>query len=204
MKDYLDKLSKNARLSIQLEFEKSLYCGILQASPVIDRFCTWLLAGYGIAATLFVTNITNIQNLLSIEIIRISLTLLVCGALFGLLQKIYAFKSQLLWSVGENMLTHLNKSYEIYIKQCEEIKRMAGSANITVDLEADFSGIFNNILGSVPYWVRKKMKSGAAAGEKDLLFPYRKSFEQFKRQKKYAILEFLFFVGFVLIIIIYL
>lgn len=77
-------------LTAQQLLVRAALLGMLKASPVIDRFCGWLLAIGGGVVGFLLGNLDTIQPYLSIESISFLLWLFLVAFIFGFVEKLAA------------------------------------------------------------------------------------------------------------------
>jgi len=60
LKEALNNWAEINRKNTEVGFVEGLFTGALIASPIIDKFSTWLLAGTGATAALMIANINKL------------------------------------------------------------------------------------------------------------------------------------------------
>lgn len=189
-------LNKNTELNIsQLTFKV-----ILNSSLVLEKFSTWLLAGIGATCALIITNINSIATIIDLEIIKYSLLILVISGFLGFLCKYYSIKIQIILEVDEILRNKLPGIMSIHIDAEQIVHGKAIEQGILVNTVPDIMGSMRKVIDSVPWFKRKSAIKEFDKGAKDPLFGYRRGMRFLYCQSVATILEFLFFLMFILIV----
>jgi hypothetical protein len=64
--------------------------GMLKASPVLDRFCGWMLGLGGLTLGLLISNLDSVQPHLPVQAIQRFTWVFLLSFLFGFLEKLFA------------------------------------------------------------------------------------------------------------------
>ncbi len=199
-KKVLDSIATAVRLNAEQEIVRNTLKAALDQSRPIDQFSTWLLAGYAATAALFISNIRQISELISIESIKYCLAALIIGALFGFLEKTSAVRVTVLISVDEIIRSSLPKIIEQLERQKTQIQDTATQHNAEVSIQINMENVLTQIHDAIPNSKRLKVGKGMARGIKDPIFVYKKCMRTFQRQTIYASLEYILFIVFLLIV----
>jgi hypothetical protein len=140
-------------LTAQQILVRAALSGMLKASPVLDRFCGWVLGLGGITLGLLVSNLDSVKPCLSVSVIRQFAWMFLLVFLLGFLEKFIAAMIEAGLSSSEEVegaLHHL---------MSEEVE--------VVDAPLDPKLMIAEIRASVWYPMKWLVGFGAAKGAKD-------------------------------------
>lgn len=197
----LRKLAKNANAKAENELIKIMISSILDVSPIIDKYSTWLLAGCGAIASIMIANISSVIPFLGSFGFKISLYLLMASAIIGLLQKFRAIKVQSFSTITERLLARAEPISSIQQQTFIELQGTAKSYGFELDVapDLDIERIKNEFSAFAPFFMKNKSMENFDKGAKDELHGWRLAVGGFKWQIYFFVSQFILFIGFLLI-----
>lgn len=180
------------------EFIRISISSVIGTSPAIDSYSTWLLAGCGAIAALMVNNVKSIAPLLGNNGFKISIYLLVCSVVAGLFQKYRSLCIQSFTALSNELINGSNSLNSIQQQAFQELYQEAQKNGIQIDVKPaiDINKIKNEFSNLLPFFLHRKALMNFEKGAEDHLHGWRKMIKSFKHQIAYFILQFLFFIIF--------
>jgi hypothetical protein len=165
-------------------------------SPIVDKLATWLLAGIGATAGLTITNIESISNIISFSQIKFGLSILTISALFGFTEKYLALDIQSTIAQEMKLREILDKSSREFNNKITKLKLLASAKNIDIDAEIETKKCVEIFERAHPWYKRLKNRRERTPDEAQA-----ERLRTYYRQVIYAVLEFLGFLAFILVVI---
>lgn len=198
MKNDVSKSAEALSAKTEERLLRAYVTSLLSTSPVIDKFSTWLMVGIGAAATLLITNIASITSIAALEIVKVALSLLVAAGLFGFLEKWLSHDIQVNLSQEESLQKILASIYADYEHRKSLIQGRAEVEGKTINVSINIERVLKQYASIHPWLIRRKL-----CKFEPLLVVFKKSVHRYYRQIVWAVLEFLFFVVFLLVMAIF-
>lgn len=172
------------------------FTSVFEMSPLVDKLATWLLAGIGGTAGLTITNIESISNILSFSQIKIGLGILTISALFGFMEKLLALDIQSTTAQETKLREVLEKSSREFKRRIGELEPVAAAQNIDINSRIDTKKCVERFAKAHPWYKRMQFSRNRTPDEAQTA-----RLRRFYRQVTYAVLEFLGFLAFILVVI---
>ena len=199
LKISLENWSNINNKNAENKFVDELLKSNLSASPVMDKFSIWLLAGTGITSSFMITNINSIESVISRDGILYSILALIISGLFGFLSKFRAIKASIFSLIFEYCRKNLNPVLDNHLNESDEIKKIASNHKVDVKTELDFDNIRIQYCSAFPFWIRQSFKKQWNNGFKDPLFASKQSANHVFWQGTYVGFQVLCFCSFLLV-----
>ncbi len=197
-KKTLDNWAKNNSETAETNIVEGLFIGAMDASPIIDKFSTWLLAGTGITAALMITNLNKLVPLLSYTILKQSIYILIILALFGFLAKYKAIFCQIMLATEKEMKKRVMAAVDEYEKTENEIIEMAEGHELEVITDLDITVVYKEYCKAFPKIMHKSLLNQFVQGFDDRLAASRKAANSLFWQGNYTVLQFFIFLYFII------
>lgn len=197
----LKALAENANNKAENEFLKVVVSSILEASPIIDKYSTWLLAGCGAIASIMVANVKAVLPFLGAVGFKVSLYLLMVSAVIGLLQKVRATKVQSFSVITERLLTKIEPVRANQEQAFEELQKIAAEVGVDLGIGPDLNleRMRSEMAAFTPFFFRTKGLEHFDKGAKDELHGWREAVGGLRWQIYFFGFQFLLFVAFLLV-----
>ncbi|WP_417432688.1 hypothetical protein [Kiloniella sp.] len=131
---------------------------IASASPIIDKFSTWLLAGSAGIGSLFILNLDRLVPIINSDRIQWALFFLIPSAIFGVFSKLNSLSIQTGVHSTQRMKEILLPIIEKHMGNEDEIGKAAKESNSLIDMTIDFKKIMNEFIDCYPFPVRYFIK----------------------------------------------
>jgi len=194
MKNDVSKAAEALNAKTEERLLRAYVTSLLSTSPVIDKFSTWLMAGIGAAATLLITNIASITSIAAFKNVKVSLILLIAAGLFGVLEKYLSRDIQVNLLQEESLQKILASISADYEHRKSVIQGWAEVEGKKINVSINVKRVLNQYASLRPWFIRRKLRKF-----EPLPIVLKKSVCRYYCQTIWAVLELLFFVGFVLV-----
>ncbi len=196
--DLLHNWNKLNKHNAEQDLASAMFASVLSTSPIIDKFSSWLLAGTGATAAVFITNVKEILPFLTQPGFKTCGVLLVVSGLFGFLAKYKAIMCQISYqndiAVRKAMLPILDKheGYEIKIVGYAKEQGVKLETDINMDL------VINEFCNPFPKWVGWLMKRYLRKNKDNRQIGYVKPIQSYHWQFNLTLLQTVTFIAFVI------
>jgi len=194
----LESRAEKINEGCEREFIKISVSSILETSPVIDSYSTWLLAGCGAIAALMISNVKSIVPFLGDIGFKVSIYILVCSVIAGLFQKYRSLCIQSFTAFSEKLISGSTSLNSIHQQAFQELYQEADKCGVHLDAKPtiDLNKIKMEYSRFIPFFLRRKSLINFDKGVIDDLHGWRRMIKSFKHQVAYFLLQFLFFLVF--------
>lgn len=201
IREELKRLAENANRRAENEFLRIVMASIVESSPIIDKYSTWLLAGCGAMASIMIANVKAVIPFLGSLGFKISLYLLTISAIIGLLQKFRAMKVQSFSVITERLFTRAESIRQNHQQAFAELQKAATEhgVELEVGLDMNLQRIRSEMAAFTPFFLRTKTLAHFDKGAKDELHGWREAVGGLRWQIYFFGVQFLLFVGFLLV-----
>ena len=198
----LEELAVAANKKVEDELIRICISSLIDSSPIIDKFSTWLLAGCGATAALMIANMKAIIPFLGTSGFKASIYLLIISTLTGLLQKRKATGVQSFSKLAEKLLSEAKTLDSAHRAAFDELHEMANEQGVALNVKpfVDNQRIKKEFSKMVPLLMRTAALKHFDKGTKDILHGWRQINIGFKWQLIYFAAQFIFFIGFLLLV----
>jgi len=187
-------------LTIKQKAERQIleayFTSVFEMSPLVDKLATWLLVGIGGTAGLTITNIESISNILTFSQIKVVLCILTISALFGFLERFLALDIQSTTAEEMKLREVFEKSSGEFKSRIAELELVAAAKNIDIDTKIDTKKCVDIFAKAHPWYKRINFRRKRTPDEAQAA-----RLRRFYRQVMYAVLEFVGFLAFILVVI---
>lgn len=172
------------------------FISVFEMSPLVDKLATWLLVGIGGTAGLTITNIESISKILPFSQIKVGLGILTISALFGFIEKFLSLDIQSTTAQEMKLRKVLERSSRDFKSRIEKLELVAAAENIDIDTKIDTKKCLDIFVKAHPWYKRINFRRDPTPDEAQT-----DRLRRFYRQVTYAVLEFLGFLSFILVVI---
>lgn len=131
-----------------------LFGAISTASPTIDRFSTWLLAGTGATAALLVAHMDAILPFLSPTIFKVCGLLLLVSGVVGFIAKYKAIQCQIASNVLNKIAEAIGPILEKHNEGSLKIATHAKARGLELETDVDMDGVIREFIKPFPALIR--------------------------------------------------
>lgn len=199
VKDPLIEWNRLNRSNAENDVADALFVGTLSGTHQIDRFSSWLLAGIGATAALFVTGISSILPYLSETGFYIGGAVLVASGVFGLLSKLRALQAQVALAQILELKERLGPVLDRHEEQEEKIQEHARQRGISLETEIDINRVVSIYLEAFPRILHKRLIREFNDGVADRHASLKKATRSLFYQGVFAGLQSISFVAFIVV-----
>lgn len=188
----------DANISIaETKLVKAFVYGMLAGSEPMDRFSTWLLAGTGATAALYISGMASILPIISYTGFRVTGAILVLSGICGLLAKSRASRVSAYVSQEKIMLPMLAEAFDYHGSAESEIRDLAASRGIDVNTAIDQDRLNSRIVALFPRLLQARQRKALVGSGRDLDAANRRAIFSYVVQGYATSGQVIFFVLFV-------
>jgi len=198
IKTNLEMRAKKINEDCEKNFTRIFISSALETSPSIDNYSTWLLAGCGAIAALMINNVKSIVPFLGESGFKLSVYLLACSVVFGLLQKYISLCIKAFNDFSEKIVGGANSLNTLQQKAFQELYQEANQFGVQLETtpNVDLEKIRSEFSNLLPFFLKRKAMKNFDEGAKDFLHGWRRMIKSFKHQIVYFCVQFLLFIAF--------
>lgn len=126
---------------------------LVSATHVFESYCTWLLAGTGATAALFVANVESVLPYLSAAGFKWCGLLLVTSGVCGIVSKYLSLQCQFSDLSNARLQPALQSIFDRFNVDSDKIEAQASARGVTLDTELDMGRVITKYARSFPRWV---------------------------------------------------
>jgi hypothetical protein len=194
----LREWNRLARENAENAIVSSMFESGFKASELVDTFSTWLLVGTAAVASFLITNAQKVIPFISQSGFLTCGALLCFACLFGLVSKMYALRCRIQIEAGaavrRTFAEHLTKHQE----EEKKIKANAETWGITLETGVRLERILSEFLVPFPKLVGWLLSRQLKKNGKSPQIGYLPVIKGIQRQGLFALLQGLFFLGFLI------
>jgi len=200
-KQSLNEWAQDIKNHSEAELAKGMLRGILNTSPLMDQFSTWLLAGTGATTVFLISNIEKIIKFIGTGNFKLTLSFVCLSLIFGVLQKLFALQSTI-QRTGEEFGRKLAEEVlEKHGTKEQEIEEMGAPHEVKVNTDIDIVKVFTIVINTYPIKVRPALAKQFKKVLENPMYGYEKGVRTHLIQLGFTALQIASFLGFVVVVI---
>ncbi len=177
------------------------YRSVIAANAATERFSTWLLAAAGAGVALVVANLESVARVISRDLVRASLWLLLGSVLAGVVAKVLALYIETARIIEREMRTRIAPITEEHTEWLEELETRHGKKADRDQLLRYLVKTYSDaIVEVVPWWSKRRTKKAFERGIEDPKWALRKQIAWVKWASFAVALQLLALLGFVFVV----
>jgi hypothetical protein len=151
--DSLAEWNRLNKANAENALTSAMFSSLISTSPVIDRFCSWLLAGTAATAALLVANADKLVPFLGEAGFRIAGVFLVVSGVFGLISKACAVQCQISIENEQRVRDFMSPILDKHAQDEEKILEFAQARGVSLLTELDLGRVLAEFAKPFPRWV---------------------------------------------------
>lgn len=197
--DPLAEWSRLTKQNAERDIAAVLLRGILESSPIVDRFAQWLLAGTAATAAIMISQMSSLVPLIGIDGFKSSIGCLVLSAFFGLLAKRKAIQCLITIELVKGIGDRLPPLLDALDTDQAQIEEAAAATNRELTTEIDMSKVLDDALSPLPRYVRWFAKRGFDKGYEDPNYALKQGVKHLWRLSWFTLFQTVWYIAFVVV-----
>jgi hypothetical protein len=170
------------------------------ASAILDRFCSWTVAGASAVAGLLFANIESILTVFSRDQVGLLVIVLSGVVGFGLIQKLFAMRVAQIFTVVQVSREELDKVLEAHRQREDEFERKARESQIKVASQYSLEKVLEIYQSLYPKWTRFFVSKAIRTAQDDHNYVYRSLMSKVVLQHIAAAIQYVAVFAFVFLV----
>ena len=197
--DPLAEWSRLTKQNAERDIANVLLRGMLESSPIVDRFAQWLLAGTAATAALMISQMSSLVPLIGINGFKWAIGCLIVSAFFGLLAKHKAIQCLITIEIDKGVRDRLPPILDALDTDRAQIEESAAAANRELSTEIDMSRVMDDALSPLPRYARWFAKRSANKGYEDPNHALKQGVKYLWRLSWFTLIQTVWYIAFVVV-----
>lgn len=197
--DQLGEWNRLTKQNAERDISNVLLRSLLKASPIIDKFAQWLLAGTAATAALIISQMSDLIPLIGLSGFKWAMFCLIVAAFFGLLAKRKAIQCLITLEIDKEVGSRLPPVLDAFDADQNQIQEAAVAMNRELETDVDLNRVIDDALSLLPKFVRWFAKRSAMKGHEDPNHALKLGLKHLWRLSWFTMYQTLSYLAFVIV-----